>query len=167
VSGDNHDANKLLKDQKAKDRLANMWDFILKEHNKKEILSEMGMWFSLEKGIFDPVWLAGHIGQVMIEIDGEIEWEYGLSKNIVELAKHSPKDVINIAQYFFIGKEGLNMTRRLMYLEQEWFDAIKIIFENGDKKLKDSVYDLIDNLIEYGKSTFWTLKEIVNDYERD
>lgn len=169
ISGSNQEADKLIEENEdAKNRLIKMWDFILEKYKDEEkILSEMGMWFNTDKNIFDLKWMADHVKNTMVAVDGKIDWEYGLTKSVIELAKVSPEDVIIISRYFFInGGVKAGDQRRPWHVDREWYQALKEIFDNGDKEIKDKVYDLIDELIEEGGSPFWVLKEILGDYEK-
>jgi len=163
ISGSNQDADKLLIDDNlAKDRLLKVWDCVLENYPNKEIISKMGMWFNLDKNIFEPKLLAEHILQTLEKTNGEIDWDYGLTKNITKLAEKSPEEVIKITKLFFIdGGVDLGNQRRPIYVDREWYGAIKNIYELGDETMRGKVYELIDYLIEKGGSKFWNLKNIL------
>ena len=61
-------------------------------------------------------------------------------------------------------KDNLNQNRRspLLY-KDEVKEAMQIIYDNGDKKTKQRVTNLINILIEKGSSMFWDLEEIIED----
>jgi hypothetical protein len=44
---------------------------------------------------------------------------------------------------------------------EEWFGALKVLYENAETK--NVTYTLIDDLIREGGSTFWKLKEIIQE----
>lgn len=90
-----------------------------------------------------------------------MEWDYALTKSINELAKAAPKDTLEIARLCLLegGVRGDKMRMPFMY-DEEWFGAIKTLYENTETK--GDVYKLIDDLIREGGSTFWKLKEVIN-----
>jgi len=168
ISGGNKEIDDLLnKNHEMKNRILKLWDLVLEKFPKKEILSEFGMWISLEKNIFDVEWLADHIKKTMILIDGDIDWEYGLTKTIIKLSEISPEDVIDITRHFFVGGIESDNLRRHHHVDGEWSTALKNIFINGDIKIKNKIYDLIDELIEKGGSPFWVLKDVIGNYDKE
>jgi hypothetical protein len=48
-------------------------------------------------------------------------------------------------------------------IDGEIKNALKIIYTNGDKDIKQKVTDFINILIEKGSSMFWNLKEVINE----
>jgi hypothetical protein len=168
ISGSNQEVDNLLnKDDQAKDRVRKLWNFVLEKFPQKEILSEVGMWISLEKDIFEPKWLADHVKKTMSLIGGGIDWEYGLTKTIIKLAESSPEDVIEITRYFFVGGIEAGNERRPYHVDGEWSTSLEYIFNNGGKEIKNKVYDLVDELIEKGGSPFWVLKDVIGEYEKE
>ena len=160
VSGDNAQANEQLKkDSESRERLIKLWEWLLQNYNDPKLFVEFGFWINLEKKIFEPAWLAKQIKTTLEKTNGVLEWDYGLTKSIGELAKAAPKDTLDIAHLCLLvgGVRGGKMRMPFMY-DEEWFGAIKTLYENA--YTKDDSYKLIDNLIREGGSMFWKLKEI-------
>ncbi len=162
VSGDNARVNEQLKkDPEIKKRLTEFWEWLLKNYNDPKLFVEFGFWVNLEKKIFEPVWLAKQIKATLEKTKGVLELDYALTKSINELAKAAPKDTLEIARLcLFEGGVRDGKMRMLFMYYEEWFEAIKILYENIETK--DDTYKLINDLIREGGSTFWKLKEVIN-----
>ncbi len=161
VSGDNAKANEQLrKDSESRERLIKFWEWLLQNYNDPKLFAEFGFWVNLEKGIFEPEWLAKQLKATLEKTNGFLEWDYALTKSINELAKVAPKDILEIARLSLLegGVRGGKMRMPFMY-DEEWFGALSALYENADTK--DDTYKLIDDLIREGGSTFWKLKEII------
>jgi len=161
VSGDNAQVNEQLKkDSESRERLVKFWEWLLQNYDDPKLFAEFGFWVNLEKGLFEPVWLAKQLKVTLEKTNGFLEWDYALTKSINELARVAPKDTLEIARLSLLegGVRGGKMRTPFMY-DEEWFGALKALYENVDTK--DDTYELIDNLIREGGSTFWKLKEII------
>jgi len=162
VSGDNAESNKLLKkESRSKQRLNDFWDWILKNHKNTKLFIKFGFWIDLEKNIFEPAWLAKHIKNTLEKTNGVLDWDYGLTKTIIQLAKNEPRDTLAIARLYLLkgGVHGSNI-RMPFRIDDEWFEALKILYNNPTTKL--GTYTLINDLIREGGSIFWELKEILD-----
>lgn len=163
ISGDNVQANELLKkESESKERLIKFWEWLLENYTDPKLFAEFGFWVNLEKKIFEPVWLAKQIKATLEKTNGVLEWDYALIKSINELAKVAPKETLEIARLCLLegGVRGGKMRTPFMY-DEEWFGAFKALYENAETK--NDTYTLIDDLIREGGSTFWKLKEIVQE----
>jgi hypothetical protein len=161
VSGDNARVNEQLKkDSESRERLIKLWEWLLKNYDDPKLFAEFGFWVNLEKGLFEPIWLAKQLKATLEKTKGVLEWDYALTKSINELAKATPKETLEIARLTLLegGIRGGKMRMPFMY-DEEWFGALKSLYENADTK--DDTYKLIDDLVREGGSTFWKLKEII------
>ncbi|OQB44548.1 MAG: hypothetical protein BWY03_00070 [Parcubacteria group bacterium ADurb.Bin159] len=162
ISGDDDRVNEQLKkDPAIKKRLTEFWEWLLKNYDDPKLFVAFGFWMNLEKKIFEPAWLAGQIKATLEKTKGVLEWDYALTKSINELAKAAPKDTLEIARLSLLEGDvrGGKMRMPFMY-DEEWFGAIKTLYENAETK--GDTYKLIDDLIREGGSTFWRLEEIIN-----
>ncbi len=163
ISGDNAQANEQLKkDSESRERLIKLWEWLLQNYDDPKLFIEFGFWINLEKKIFEPVWLGKQIKATLEKTKGVLEWDYALTKSINELAKATPKETIEIARLCLLegGVRGGKMRMPFMY-DEEWFGALKALYENAETK--KATYTLIDDLIREGGSTFWKLKEIIQE----
>lgn len=161
VSGSNAKANKLLeKKSESKQRLRDLWDWLLKDYKDPGPFREFGFWINLEKDIFEPAWLADRVNKTLAKTKGVVDWDRGLSESIVQLAKSAPKDSLAIARWYLlegcIRGEG---RKRFFSLDTEWADALKILHDNLETK--PGTVALINELIREGGSMFWSLKKII------
>jgi len=163
VSSDNAKSNELLKKEpRSKQRLKDFWDWMLKHYKNTKPFIKFGFWINLEKDIFEPVWLAEHIKKTLEKTKGGLDWDYGLIKSIIQIAKESPKDTLAIARlYLFEGGVRGDNIRMPFRVDDEWFKALQVLY---DKQItKKDTEKLIDDLIREGGSIFWKLKEILNE----
>lgn len=161
VSGDNARANELLeKEPRSKQRLKDLWIWLLENHEDTSPFVEFGFWISLEKDIFEPAWLAEHLKKTLEKTNGVLHWEHGLSKSILGLAKVSPKDSLEIARLYLLeGRIRGGKMRMPFIYDNEWFEALKILYGHSDSR--DGTYALINDLIREGMSMFWVMKELI------
>jgi hypothetical protein len=161
VSGDNPQANEVLqKNPESRDRLVKFWQWLLKNYTGSELFREFGFWINLEKKIIEPAQLANMVKETLEKTKGVLAWGHGLTKNVIKLAQTSPKDTLEIARLYLLegGVRGGKM-RWLFMLDDEWFEALEILYKNLETK--NATYALINDLIREGGSKFWQLKEIV------
>jgi len=163
VSGDNAKLNDFLKKEpRSKERLRDFWDWILKNYGNKEPFVEFGFWISLEKDIFELIWLAKHVKQTLEKTNGALDYEYGLIKYIVQFAEKAPEDTLAIARLYLFKGGAREIDHRISFhIDKEWFEAFKILYNNSSTK--SGTYTLIDDLIREGGSVFWGLKKILDE----
>lgn len=163
VSGDNANANELLKKEpESKKQLKDFWDWMLENYKDSKPFVEFGFWINLKKDIYELVWLAEHVKKTLEKTKGSLGWDYGLMKTVVRLAQEAPRDTLEITRQYLLesGVRG-DARRRPLYLDNEWTEALKILYENPETK--PGTCNLIDELIREGGSTFWNLKEMVDN----
>jgi len=163
VSGDNAQINELLKkDSECRERLKKFWDWMLNNYDDPKLFAEFGIWINLEKEIFEPVWLTQRVKETLEKSRGILAWDYGLTKSILEMAKVAPKETLEIIRLYLLegGVRSGKMRMPFIY-DNEWFEAIKILY--GNPETKDGTYALINDLIREGGSVFWKFKDILND----
>lgn len=163
ISGDSADANELMgKEPQSKQRLKDFWDWILKNYSDPKLFAEFGFWINLNKNIFEISWLAEHVKKTLEKSNGFLEWDYGLTQSITTFAKEAPEDALAITKlYFWDGGIKGGERRRPLHIDNEWLEAFKILHDNS--KTEKGTYDLINDLIRDGGSTFWVLKDMLKD----
>jgi hypothetical protein len=162
VSGQNANANELLtKEPRATKRLKAFWDWALTTCSSATLFNEFGFWINLEKPIFEPKWLAEHARKTLEKTKGFLDWDYGLVRSIIELAQHAPQETLIIAKLYLLVSGVRNRQQRRIptHIEREWLQAFRVLHNNP--LTKKGAYDLVDDLIREGGSTFWGLKEIL------
>lgn len=163
VSGDNAQANELLKNEpRAKARLMEVWDWMLEHYPDIRPFTEFGVWINVRKNIFDARWLAEHIRKTLEKTKGKLDWDYGLMMSIEQLAKLAPDDTLIIARLYLLeGGVRTGGNRAPIHLDQEWFEAMKTLY--GHTGTRSGTIALINDLVRDGGITFWKLKEVITD----
>ncbi len=143
-----------------KEKIKAFWDWALKRLSDTKTLAEFGFWIAAENHVFDLRWLAEHIQETLRKTNGYLEWEYGLTKSIIELAQAAPLETLEILRLFLLEAGVKEKKLRVPYsVDREWKEAFEILYKN--QETKDGAYKLIDDLIREGGQTFWGLEEIV------
>ena len=75
-----------------------LWDWLLKKHEKQEVYMEFGLWINLDKGIFEPDWLAKRVREILERSNGFLTWDNGLVKTSPQLAQAAPEDTFEIVR---------------------------------------------------------------------
>ena len=155
------DAHRRIEPQ-SKERLQELWDWLLAQHENPTLFREFGLWIELEKEIFAPAWLAERVRKTLEKTNGVLDWEHGLRKSIVRLAQAAPQDTLEIARlYLFEGAvRGSKRWRPLHW--DEWDEALKILY--ATIKTRSGTSSLIHRLIREGERSFRHLREIVGDF---
>ncbi len=162
ISGDDREISELIKKEKMiKDRIKKLWDWVLENYKNSELFVEFGFWINLEKEIFEPSWLAERLRKTLEKTNGKLDWDYGLSKSINKLASSAPEDALEISRLYLLENLVRNGDEKTLYWDDEWYEALKILYQN--KKVKDKVYNLINDLISEGGRIFWRFEEIIDD----
>jgi hypothetical protein len=161
ISTENAKNKELLeKKPEIKRRLGDFWDWLLENYKQPKPFVEFGFWVNSENPVFDTRWLAVRLKKTLEKTNGVLDWDYGLSKAIPQLAKDAPGDTLEIVRLFLLTGGVYNKERRqFFYWDEEYFEALKVLY--ADPSTKSGTYTLIDNLIREGGSDFWKLKEII------
>ena len=148
--------------QEVKGRLRELWDWLLKKHEKQEVYMELGLWINLDKGIFEPAWLAQRVRQTFEKTNGLLTWDAELVKKSPLLAQAAPEDTLEIARLHLLvgGVQGKNQ-RMLWHWDSDnkWIEAFEILYRNSSTKIETR--GLINRLVGEGGRTFWQLKRIL------
>lgn len=155
-----------LKENKvSKEKLIEFWNWTIKNVSEPETLSGFGFWVNPDTEVLDDNIVIEKIAQTLKKSDGNIDWDYGLLKRMPIFAKKNGEETLKVILNFLLdSKNNLNQKTHTPFLsQQEIKEAMKIIYENGNKKLKQKITDLINILIEKGSSIFWELKEILKN----
>jgi len=144
-----------------KKRIKNFWNWMLEKYAKdKKPFEAFGFWIDLDKGIFKVDELADLIKRTLEKTGGILDWDYGLMKNIVILAKESSENTLGILSLFLKGVlENNRENKILIHIDQEWYEAFNILYQNP--KTKEGVISLINELLEKGGRLFWKLEDII------
>lgn len=155
------DAHRRIEPQ-SKERLQELWDWLLAQHENPTLFREFGLWIDLEKEIFAPAWLAERVRKTLEKTNGVLDWEHGLRKSIVRLAQAAPQDTLEIARlYLYEGAvRGSKRWRPLHW--DEWDEALKILY--ATTKTRSGTSSLIHRLMREGERSFGRLGEIVGDF---
>ena len=166
LSGKNERADEQLqKHPQSKDKIIQFWEWALSQNFPVKVYAEFGYWMSTEKNIFDTKWLAKRIHETLKKTNGVVEWDYGLSSCISQLAKYAPEETVEILRLHFLEAGVRNPeTRDFFYLQEEWINAFKIVFQNPSTQL--AAKTLISNLLKEGGNVYWSLKQVI-ETEKD
>ncbi len=152
-----------LKDNKiSEEKLVDFWDWALENVSEPKALSSFGFWVNPNREVLKDDEVIERMAQTLKKSDGHIDWDYGLLKRLSVFAEKDREKTLEIIKSYLLDSKGdinTNRTRPLLY-RGEVKEAMKIIYKNGNKELKQKVTNLINTLIEKGSSMFWDLKEI-------
>ena len=148
--------------REVKGRLRELWDWLLKKREEREVYMEFGFWINLDKGIFEPAWLAQRVRQTFEKTNGLLTWDAELVKKSPLLAQAAPEDTLEIARLHLLvgGVQGKNQ-RMLWHWDSDnkWIEAFEILYRNSSTKIETK--GLIYRLVGEGGRTFWQLKRIL------
>lgn len=148
-----------------KERIRVLWSWMLKNYKDIKPFEEFGFWVNLEKNIFKFTWLVEMLKKTLEKTKGVLTWDYALTKSITRFASEAPKNTLEIARWYLLegGVRG-KVRQRSLLLDDEWFDALKILY--GNTNTQTGTNALINDLIREGGSIFWDLKKIVEETEK-
>ncbi|PIZ62959.1 MAG: hypothetical protein CO156_04640 [Candidatus Pacebacteria bacterium CG_4_9_14_3_um_filter_40_12] len=158
------EGSNVLKDEKNPwriTRVKSFWELMLKSKTKSAALKEFGSWMEVNNNTFEVKWLANRIAETLDATDGELRWDYELTKSIEKLATESPEEALLILEKHFMWLIENEKHFFPIRDDKEWFSAFKILYKNMDKKTRNATYSLINQLIENGGKPFWILEDIV------
>lgn len=147
-----------------KSRLRELWDWLLQKDKKEEAFKEFGLWINLDKGIFEPAWLARQVRETLEKTDGILKWDHGLIKFSPQLAEAAPEETLEIARLYLLqgGVRG-NKQGTLWHwdYEDKWIEAFEILYRNPTtRRATDALINRLIGENEKGKA-FWPLKKIL------
>jgi hypothetical protein len=141
-------------------KLKELWVWLLDNYTNSNIFDGIGFWINLDKKIFQENELANYIRKTLEKTDGYLKWNIGLKDNIVELAKASPIDTVEIVKLYLL--EGCVRNRLNTFhfiLKEEWLKVFDILYST--EATKQATEDLINDLILEGGSYFWPLEKVL------
>lgn len=161
ISGNDTKADAFMKENNwLVQRLFKLWESVMTT-KYKNVIEKMGSWMSLRKNIFDPKDHVEYIRKSFEITNGKIEWSYELMKNIEKISTENSDEALRILELYFLNtiKEGKKMGP--IYMDKEWYNAFRSLYNSSDADLKGKTYILINKLVEKGGRPFWSLEEIV------
>ncbi|MCY3992172.1 MAG: hypothetical protein OXF50_13205 [Caldilineaceae bacterium] len=150
--------------REVKGRLRELWDRLLQNDEEREVYMEFGFWINLDRGIFEPGWLARRVKETLEKADGFLKWDNELVKASPRLAQAAPEDTLEIARLYLHegGVRGKN--QRVMWLwesDNPWIEALEIL--QSHPSTKGGTEGLIHLLVGEGEGAFWPLKPILGE----
>lgn len=147
----------------SKEKLIAFWDWMLTTALpiEAQAFAGFGFWVNPNKEVIDEKIIVKNLAATLKKSDGDIDWDYGLTRRLKVLAAVDPSNTLEIIRNYLLKDGELNPHRRspLFSLEHEIKEALAVIYE--EPTLKSAVTELIDSLIEKGSSSFWGLKDIL------
>lgn len=146
----------------SKKRLKDFWDRLLNRDEQPGVYMEFGPWINLNKGLFEPTWLARRVKQTLKKTDGILNWDVELVKVSPRLAQAAPEDMLKIARLYLLvgGVQGKN--QQVLWLldsDNKWFEVFEILYHNPSTKVETE--GLINRLVGEGGRAFWPLKRLL------
>ena len=150
--------------QEVKSRLREHWDWLLQKDKKKEVFREFGLWINLDKGIFEPAWLAQRVRQTLEKTNGILEWQHELINSAPQLAQAAPEETLKIARLYLLGGGVRGDEQGTLWhwdYDNKWIEALEILYRCQTTKLETTA--LINQLVGEGGRAFWPLKKILTE----
>lgn len=152
-----------IENKVSKEKLIDFWNWIISTDIKIEpkAFSGFGFWINPDKEIIESKIAVKNIAISLERSEGDIDWDYGLVRQMCNFAEIDPKNTLLIMKNFLLLGEGLNPHRGvpLFSIDNEIKDSLEIVYKNNS--MKSVVTEFVDTLIERGSSTFWGLKTIL------
>ena len=149
----------------SKEKLIGFWSWILATDIKIEpkAFSGFGFWINPDKEVIDEKIIIKNLPPTLEKSEGEIDWDYGMTRRMKVFAEIDPVNTLEIIRHFLLLNGELNSHRRvpLFSIDSEIKDALEIIYKTD--ALKPKVIELINLLIEKGSSIFWGLKDVIKE----
>ena len=146
----------------SKNRLKDLWDLLLQKQENQEVFEKFGLWIELDKGIFEPAWLARRVRKTIEKTNGILEWHYKDLTPVPQLAEAAPKETLEIARLYLLqsGVHG-NEEETLWHwnYDNKWVEAFEILHSHPTTKAGATA--LINRLVGEGGRAFWPLKKIL------
>ena len=150
--------------QEVKSRLRELWKWLLQKDKKKEVFREFGLWINLDKGIFEPAWLAQRVRQTLEKTNGILEWQHELIKSAPQLAQAAPEETLKIARLYLLGGGVRGDEQGTLWhwdSDNKWIEAFELLYRCQTTKLETTA--LINQLVGEGGRAFWPLKKILTE----
>ena len=150
--------------QEVKSRLRELWKWLLQKDKKKEVFREFGFWINLDKGIFEPAWLAQRVRQTLEKTNGILEWQHELIKSAPQLAQAAPEETLKIARLYLLGGGVRGDEQGTLWhwdSDNKWIEAFELLYRCQTTKLETTA--LINQLVGEGGRAFWPLKKILTE----
>ena len=148
--------------REVKNRLRELWDWLLQKDEKREVYMEFGLWINLDKGIFEPAWLARRVRETLERANGFLTWDNGLVRVNPLLAQAASEDTLEIVRLYLYegGVRGQNQEAVFLWdLYEEWMETFEILYRNPATRAGTD--GLINELVRDGRQAFWPLKRIL------
>ena len=148
--------------QESKSRLRDLWDWLLQKPEEQEVLEKFGLWIELDKGIFEPAWLARRVRKTLEKTNGILEWHFENLKPVPQLAEAAPKETLEIARLYLLqGSVHRNKQETLWHWNRDnkWVEAFEILYSHPTTEAGATA--LINRLVGEGGRAFWPLKKIL------
>ena len=148
--------------REVKDRLKELWDRLLQNDEERDVYMEFGLWINLDKGIFEPIWLARRVRKTLERADGFLRWDSELVKASPQLAQKAPEDTLEIARLYLHEGGVRGKSQRVKWLwesDNQWIEALEILHRNPSTKSRTE--SLINSLVGEGGRAFWPLKRLL------
>ncbi len=152
----------LIFSQEVKRRIREFWDWVLQNDEEREVYMEFGQWINLDKGIFEPIWLARRVKETLERANGILRWDIGLVKASPQLAQAAPEDTLEIARLYLHEGGVRGKSQRVMWLwesDNQWIEVLEILHRNPSTK--SGMESLINRLVGEGGRAFWPLKRLL------
>ena len=95
--------NSIRKDHRARQRLINLWEWVIENYNNPKVLAEFGYWIPLDDDLFDKKIIIKQIMRTIEKTDGTLSGNI-IDEVIVKLAKAAPQDTLKIIEFALLGK---------------------------------------------------------------
>ena len=148
--------------QESKSRLRDLWDWLLQNPEEQKVLEKFGLWIELDKGIFEPAWLARRVRKTLEKTNGILEWHFENLKPVPQLAEAAPKETLEIARLYLLqGSVHRNKQETLWHWNRDnkWVEAFEILYNHPTTEAGATA--LINRLVGEGGRAFWPLKKIL------
>lgn len=146
----------------SKSRLRILWDWLISKVEEPSTLMELGLWINLDKGIFEPAWLALRVKQTLERTNGIIEWSHYLNRVSPQLARARPEDTLEIARLYLLGGGARDRNQKILWhwdSDKGWIETFEIL--HGNQSTRTETIELIGELLSVGGKAFWPLKDIL------
>ena len=162
ISGkDPNTLNVLNNNPEAGHKLRKIWLWLLENYPDPNVFKGIGFWIDIEKGLFQIDDLADLLVKTLERTNGNLDWDIGLQNNIVELAKNSPIETLEITRLYLLEGGVRKETNSLFFiLEENWLEVFHILYHLPETSQATS--SLINDLIGEGGRFFWPLEKILN-----